>query len=123
MATILVVDDEKDFLALVEARLSSSGFDVVSCQTTESAIREAKAAKDLSVALVDFWIGDQNPLQLLKELVSEKGSIPIIMMSGGGENLSIEMSDALSRLSGAQRFLVKPFSMDELLRTIEEVLR
>jgi DNA-binding NtrC family response regulator len=114
---ILVVDDEGIVLESCNRVLESEGFEVISVKSAD----EALAAIDHdqpSLLLIDVKMPVHDGIYLMKELKQRGKDVPIIVMSGYSIRETIEEAD----LMGASRFLAKPFTPDELLETVREVI-
>lgn len=114
---ILIVDDEPKILEIVEAYLVASQYEVIQATTGIEALDLAKTtAPDLIV--LDLMLPDLNGLEVCRRLRQES-AIPIIMLTAKSAE-----DDILTGLtSGADDYLVKPFSPKELVARIATVLR
>lgn len=117
---ILVVDDEKDLLELVEYNLGKEGYKVL---TAENGIDALKAAKKESPSLVvlDIMLPGMQGLEVLRELKKrpESQNIPVILLTAKGE----ELDKVLGLELGADDYVTKPFSPRELVARVKAVLR
>lgn len=120
MASILVVEDEADLREMVAETLASGGNYV----RQAGSISEAKKhLSDLPPDLIvlDWMLPDVTGLQWLRQLRRESGSksIPVIMLTAKDD-----VEDRISGLdSGADDYLVKPFSIKELQARVRSQLR
>ena len=114
----LVVDDEADIRALIQAILSDEGYGMTVAANADEA-RAARAARKFDLILLDIWMPDTDGITLLREW-SEGGDLncPVVIMSGHG---SVETAVEATRL-GAFDFVEKPLSLAKLLRTVEAAL-
>ncbi len=117
---ILVVDDEKDLLELVEYNLGKEGYKVL---TAENGIDALKAAKKEYPALIvlDIMLPGMQGLEVLRELKKrpESQNIPVILLTAKGE----ELDKVLGLELGADDYVTKPFSPRELVARVKAVLR
>jgi two-component system, OmpR family, KDP operon response regulator KdpE len=106
---VLVVEDDREIRALMQSSLSVEGFEV---QTAVS-INEASALLRHSppdVVVLDLGLPDGDGVDLVKE-VRQRQTLPIIVVSARHqEEQKIKLLDA-----GADDYLTKPFSVEELL--------
>ena len=101
--TILVVDDELNFLELLTGSLGKRGFEV---KTASNGIEALKLVEieSFDLALLDIRMGPMNGIQLLGEIKARQPDIKVIMMSGyptretGGQALE----------KGASAYLTSP---------------
>ena len=117
-ARILVIDDDKAVRKSHEAMLKANGYDVDVAETGIEAIKKSKA-KLYNLALVDLRLPDMDGIELLtsmREAVPK--TVKIIITGYPSQENAIE---AVNR--GADGYIVKPYSMEELLRKIKEQLQ
>ena len=114
---ILVVDDDKDIRRLSADILRSSGYLVDAVEDGEVAW-SALQAGNYDLLITDNNMPKISGFELLRKLRSDSMTLPVIMVSGTlpPEELS---RHPLLRLS---RTLLKPFTSDELLKTVKKLL-
>lgn len=114
---ILVVDDETQITRVLKTALSSQGYEVKSASDGESALNFALDwIPDLIVT--DLSMPGMSGIELCR-LVRERSQVPIIVLSVRGEEKNkIEALDA-----GADDYVTKPFSVNELLARVRANLR
>jgi len=115
--SILVVDDEQNFLALLRWFLTSRGYEVQTASNGEDFLRLIET-KSFDLAFVDIRMGPVDGLSLLGELKQRLPLIKIVMMTAYPTIASIKKSFE----NGASAFLTKPIDLQELLKTIHCVL-
>jgi two-component system phosphate regulon response regulator PhoB len=117
---ILVVDDEKDILELVEYNLSKNGYKVTSVATGESALRSARSRLP-DLVLLDLMLPGVDGLEVCKTLKKDAKTqhVPIIMLTAKGEEADVVAGLEL----GADDYVTKPFSPRVLLARVRAVLR
>lgn len=107
---VLIVDDQKAIREMFAVYLRIKGFQCFVAENAVEAITiQQRDMPDLVVT--DLNMPETNGLELLRKLRSEAPDLPVILMSGGGDRLAVEASDAF-------HFLPKPFNLQELERTI-----
>jgi DNA-binding response OmpR family regulator len=115
--SILVVDDEPRYLRLLEANLRTEGFEVVSAHDGEEAI-EKFSSKPTDLIMLDVMMPKMDGFSVCQR-IRQFSSVPIIMLTAKGEE-----QDRVRGLDmGADDYLVKPFSIGELLARVRAVLR
>jgi two-component system, OmpR family, phosphate regulon response regulator PhoB len=119
-AKVLVVEDEEPLAMLLRYNLEAEGFNVTVVSRGEDAeVSVTEDAPDLIV--LDWMLPGLSGLELCRRLrASREGrSIPIIMLTARGEE-----TDRIRGLTiGADDYVVKPFSLPELLARIRAILR
>lgn len=118
--TILIVEDEKDIVRMLEYNLKKDGYSTLSARNGEDAIDEAKKSHP-DLILLDLMLPGVDGLEVCKTLKSERktSSIPIIMLTAKSQE-----SDKVVGLElGADDYVTKPFSPRELVARIKAVLR
>jgi two-component system phosphate regulon response regulator PhoB len=120
MSRILVVEDEVAIAELVAINLRHAGHDVVLATTAEQAQAEVDAVLP-DLVVLDWMLPGQSGLALARRWRADARTkaLPVIMLTARGEE-----SDRIAGLdAGADDYLVKPFSTQELLARIRAVLR
>jgi len=111
------VDDEPRYLRLLEANLRTEGFEVVSANDGEEAI-EKFTSKPTDLIMLDVMMPKLDGFSTCQR-IRQFSSVPIIMLTAKGEE-----QDRVKGLDmGADDYLVKPFSIGELLARVRAVLR
>ena len=119
-AKILVVDDEPDAVELIRFNLRSAGYDVLTAEDGEEALKKARAAvPDLIV--LDIMLPEVDGMEVCKILRrdSATASIPIIMLTAK----AAEIDRVLGLELGADDYITKPFSPRELVLRVKNTLR
>lgn len=122
MAQILLIDDDADLVELFADMLSHDGFEVQTAQTFQAAIELIRNGYVPDAMVVDFWIGNEDPTAFLDAVRADYPEIPFLVISGGRDALSLEMTQAVADISGAIVFLQKPFRRAELTGALTNVL-
>jgi DNA-binding response OmpR family regulator len=114
-ATILVIDDEKDVLRVVELNLRSAGFEVITVSNGRAGIKAAKEHKP-NLILLDVMMPEMSGLEVLMELKWDKKlkKIPVIMLTA--KSTVGDMDHAFNRR--ADGYITKPFDGEKLGETI-----
>ncbi|MBZ5535724.1 MAG: response regulator transcription factor [Acidobacteriia bacterium] len=114
---LLVVDDEPQILRVMRTSLPVRGYDVRTVASGEEALDEVR--KELpDVIILDLMMPGMSGLEVCRRL-REFSEVPIIVLSARGSE-----KDKVSALDlGADDYVTKPFSMEELLARLRAVLR
>jgi len=116
-ARVLVVDDEPQILRAVQIHLRAAGYAVDTAATAQEALMKA-ATRPPEAIILDLLLPDGRGTDICREL-RQWSAAPILMLSAVGEEKEkIEALDA-----GADDYVTKPFSGDELLARLRAALR
>ncbi|MEG0753953.1 MAG: response regulator, partial [Angelakisella sp.] len=116
-ALILVVEDDKPIRNLIITALEMQGYRYHTAETGSESIMEAISCKP-DIIILDLGLPDMDGVDIIKKIRTWAGT-PIIVVSARSED-----SDKVSALdAGADDYMTKPFSVDELLARIRVTLR
>ncbi|MFZ9032560.1 MAG: response regulator transcription factor [Planctomycetota bacterium] len=117
---ILIVDDQKDLLELLDMALSQEGYHVCTAASGTEAL-ETIAAEKPDLILLDIILGDISGIKLTTKLKheAETSHIPIILLTAKDSETDIIVGLSV----GADDYITKPFSTKVLLARIDAVLR
>lgn len=115
---ILVVDDEASIRELLAFNLKKNGYHVETAADGRDALAKAQKA---DLVLLDIMLPEIDGLEVCRRLKSspQTSGIPIIMLTAKAE----EIDRVLGLEMGADDYVVKPFSMRELIARVKAVLR
>ena len=117
MDNILVVDDDRNILNVIQMRLEAEGYRVYKALNSIQAYTFLQdAAVDL--ALVDLKLNDENGIEIMEEIHKTYPELPVIILTAHGSINSAV--DAMKR--GAANYLTKPFNYQELQLQIKNCL-
>jgi CheY-like chemotaxis protein len=118
-ARILVVDDDENICRVVQRMLNAAGYDVDVANNGQEAL--AKLTPDVNLVLSDVLMPEMDGIEMIMRLRKEAPDVKIISMSGGGIQDKEHVLEIAERL-GAVKTLSKPFSREDLIGTVQEVL-
>ena len=114
---VLAVDDEAGILRLIKLELSSQGFRMITANNGEEALRMAEEHRP-DIVLLDIVMPDLTGLEVMRRL-RDRSSVPVILLTAKGSD-----ADKIRGLElGADDYLAKPFSPEELSARVRAVLR
>ena len=115
--TILVVEDDASVRNLISTTLKAHDYRFITAATGESAVMEA-ASHNPDILLLDLGLPDIDGVEVIRRIRSWSNA-PIIVISARSED-----SDKIDALdAGADDYLTKPFSVDELLARLRATQR
>jgi two-component system NtrC family response regulator len=117
MDTILVVDDEANYLTVMQALLEEAHYEALTALSGPEALKAASQS-DLDVVLTDMKMPKMSGIELLDELKRLYPDIPVIIMTAYG---TVEKAVQAMK-KGAFDYILKPFKNEEILVTIAKAL-
>ncbi len=119
MPTVLLVDDEEAVRYALGRVLRSAGYDVAECASGTLAMKFLKMSK-FDVMVLDLHMPDTDGLELIRKLRKSNVAIPkTVAISGHFDPSLLQTAEAL----GVLATLPKPFPNDELISTVERLLK
>ena len=119
--TILVVDDEADLVESLSFNLQQAGYSTRTATTGEQALTALAALPRPDLVILDLMLPDMSGNDICKHLRGDPSTrkLPVIMLTARGD----EIDRVLGLELGADDYVVKPFSVRELLLRVKAVLR
>jgi DNA-binding response OmpR family regulator len=114
---ILVVDDEEDIREILQFNLENAGFTVDSAASAEEALKIL--SPDYGLVLLDVMMGGMSGYKMAEHLRAENNNVPIIFLTA--LNAQDDLLTGFS--SGADDYITKPFSIQEVIARVRAVLR
>src|ERR1700690_894645 len=118
MASIALVDDDKNILASVTMLLEQEGYHVKSFSDPAAALTALSSAPP-DLAVLDIKMPRMDGLELLRRLRQAQADMPVIFLTSKGE----EIDELMGLNAGADDYIRKPFSQRLLLERVRAVLR
>jgi two-component system, OmpR family, response regulator len=115
---ILLAEDDFNLGSLLSNYLIAKGFDTYLCDDGKQAL-ETFVQDKFSLCILDIMMPEMDGLTLAKEIRSKSPDIPIIFLTA--KNQKEDIIEGF--ISGADDYITKPFSMEELIYRIEAILR
>lgn len=118
--SVLIVEDERDLQKVMTYNFKQAGFDVVSAPNGETALRAVKEER-FDLVILDLMLPDVSGSEICRRLKAnpETARIPVMMVTAKGEEIDRIVGFEL----GADDYVVKPFSVRELILRARAVLR
>src|SRR6185436_8706726 len=120
MARILVIDDEASVLHMIRRALAHEPHEVLEAGDGKKALKFL-ADHPVDMVITDVYMPDMDGIEFTIRLAQQTPHPKIIAMSGGGFMEQGSLLETARRL-GANATLAKPFTIKELLDTINELL-
>lgn len=116
---VLIVDDDPDLRDFLSGELGAEGHSCLLAGSGQDALLLIRKHAEIGLVLLDWTLPDFNGVEVCKRLRASRLSTPILMLTAHDEvKERVEALDA-----GADDFLTKPFSIEELLARVRAQLR
>ena len=117
METILVVDDEKNYLLVLSAVLEEEGYEVLTTVSGLEAL-EIQKSSDLDLVLTDMKMPGMDGIELLEQIKANDPELPVIMMTAHG---TVDKAvEAMQK--GAYSYILKPFDNERLTLYVKKAI-
>jgi len=116
--TVLVVEDEKPMLLGLVDSLHLEGFNVLTAEDGDAGLRKAIELKPDAVIL-DIMLPKLSGIEVCRKLRERHDSVPILILSARGQ----ESDKVLALGVGADDYVTKPFSVNELMARVRALVR
>ena len=117
MGKMLIADDSKQIVTILEKYAISEGYEVVAAYDGEEALSKAKQTS-FDIILLDVMMPKKDGFEVCREIRRES-TVPIIMVTARGEDFEQIMGLDI----GADDYIVKPFSPGQAMARVRAVLR
>jgi DNA-binding response OmpR family regulator len=120
MPKIMVVDEDADLVRLIQFRLETDGFEVVSCGDGAAAMKLAEEEHP-DLILLDIMMPVMDGMEALRQIKGHRttGRIPIIMLTAKTDSSSVDAARAM----GVAEYIMKPFDPEKLVSKVRKVLK
>ncbi|MDE7250246.1 MAG: response regulator transcription factor [Lachnospiraceae bacterium] len=117
MNRILIIDDDKEFCALIKRSVLQESIEADCCYSGKSGLLQLKE-KEYQLAILDVMMPGFDGFETLEQIRKES-SLPILMFTSKNDSAS----KVRGLRAGADDYLTKPFDMDELIARIVSLIR
>lgn len=115
---ILIVDDEKEFLSLIEKRLSRRRMEVRTADSGQAALEIVRAER-FDAVVMDVRMPGMDGLETLRQMKQIAPALPVLLLTGHAS-----LGVAVNGMElGAFDYMLKPVAINELLMKLEEAAR
>ncbi|MCX7904140.1 MAG: response regulator [Caloramator sp.] len=115
---LLIVDDDRIILSILSKRYKNKGYDCLTAQNGEEALKVFNDNKDIDLIISDFYMPGMNGDEFVKEIRKLNKNVKIIVLSGHKSESHVQR--ALN--AGADEYVTKPFSPVELDIRIKKLI-
>jgi len=119
LETILVAEDNRELLDVIQLTLSAWGYTVIATKNGEEAVSKFReSAENIDLLLLDIIMPKKNGMDVLDETRSLRPDIKVLFMSGYPADIIKDRG----QMKGEYSYISKPISPNALLRSIRDVL-
>ncbi len=116
--TLLLVDDDDNLRSMLDAALSHNGYDVTALDNGRTALEEAPSVQP-DLVILDVMMPDLDGFEVCRRLRSDGNKVPVLFLTARDT-----VEDKVRGLTlGGDDYLVKPFSLEELVARTQALLR
>ncbi|HLR70858.1 MAG TPA: response regulator transcription factor [Pseudogracilibacillus sp.] len=119
MTKILIVEDEENIRSFIRINLKREGYEVFEVDNGEDGIQFLKDTPDCSLVLLDIMLPGISGFDVCQQLRTWNQTIGVIMLTAK----TLEEDKVNGLLTGADDYIAKPFSPNELIARIQTLLR
>ncbi len=122
MARILVIDDDSQCRDMLKELLSYNGHEVITASDGDLGLKTFYAEK-FDLLICDLIMPKKDGMEVIKEIRKKDPNIKILAISGGDESFpASSYLNASQKLLGANYILDKPFTNDEFIKSVNELV-
>ncbi len=116
---VLLAEDDQNLGMILNDYLTAKGYETILCRDGEEALATFKKADGLTICILDVMMPKMDGFELAEEIRQLDSKIPMIFLTAKSMK-----EDTIAGLKlGADDYITKPFSMEELLLRIQAILR
>ena len=115
---ILVVDDDKEIVQLLEIYIRNEGYEPVAAYNGKEAMTKLNTNLDIALIILDLMMPEMDGMQVIKQ-VRKDSDIPILVLSAK----TADMDKIQGLVSGADDYVTKPFNPLEVMARVKSLLR
>ena len=115
---VLIVDDEKNIVSSLQEILNDEGYEIATAEDGLVALEKVQSESP-DLVLLDIWIPGMDGIEVLQTIKTFHPDIEVLVMSGHG---TIDTAVKATKL-GAYDFIEKPFSLNQLVVSVEKALK
>jgi DNA-binding response OmpR family regulator len=115
---ILIVDDDKEIVQLLEIYVRNEGYEPVAAYNGKEALTKLNIDPDISLIILDLMMPEMDGMSVIKE-VRKDSDIPILVLSAKTTN----MDKIQGLVTGADDYVTKPFNPLEVMARVKSLLR
>ncbi|HIX35646.1 MAG TPA: response regulator transcription factor [Candidatus Limosilactobacillus merdigallinarum] len=115
---ILVVDDDKEIVQLLEIYVRNEGYEPVAAYNGKEALTKLNTTPDIGLIILDIMMPEMDGIEVIKQ-IRKDSSIPILVLSAK----TADMDKIQGLITGADDYVTKPFNPLEVMARVRSLLR
>lgn len=115
---ILVVDDDKEIVQLLEIYVRNEGYEPVAAYNGKDALTKLNTTPDIGLVILDLMMPEMDGIEVIKR-IRKDSSIPILVLSAK----TADMDKIQGLITGADDYVTKPFNPLEVMARVRSLLR
>ena len=115
---ILVVDDDKEIVQLLEIYVRNEGYEPVAAYNGKDALTKLNTTPDIGLVILDLMMPEMDGMEVIKR-IRKDSSIPILVLSAK----TADMDKIQGLITGADDYVTKPFNPLEVMARVRSLLR
>ena len=119
MKKVLVLEDEASIRSFIVINLQRAGYEVVEAECGEEALQKLQENPDTKLCLLDIMLPDIDGFEVCRRIRMSNAQVGIIMLTARSQ----EMDKVTGLMNGADDYVTKPFSLEEVVARIRAILR
>lgn len=119
MDKILILEDEIGIRSFVSINLKREGYEVIEAETGSEAIEKLNSEPNIAVALLDIMLPDMSGVDICRYIGDKYENMGVIMLTAKAQ----EDDKIEGFVAGADDYMIKPFSIKELLFRVSALIR
>ena len=118
--TVLIVDDEPEFVELTGMRLEAADYRVLAAYNGQEGLLKARG-ENVDLILLDLMMPGLNGFEVLERLKADERTrdVPVVMLTAKGDSKSVFKAESL----GAADYLTKPYDSAHFLSVVQRHIR
>jgi DNA-binding NtrC family response regulator len=120
LMNMLLIEDDTYFADVIAQLLVKEGCNVEVINSMSAAKKLAGRLNRFDLVLLDIWLDGESSLGLIDVIHSEAPAVPVVMMSGGGGPLSLDVATSMGIMKGVNGLLQKPIRRARLQKILNQ---
>lgn len=121
MKKLLIIDDEEDFVFMLQELFEMSNFAVIPANDGEEAINILASDDKIDMVLTDLFMPIRNGIDVIKEVNAHHSHIPVIVITAVSSNKE-DVEQMVGEFSVVKSIFLKPATIKDLLNEVKQIL-